>query len=346
MALVAHPALRRGRALRQGGRRSTPPTIEPQVTWGTEPAGRAADHRRGARPQTAATMRGRRRGHGALARVHGPRARHADGPRSRSTRCSSAPAPTAASRTCAPPPRWSRGRKVAPERARHGRARLGPGEAPGRGGGPGPDLHRRRLRVARGRLLDVPRHEPGPAQARRALRLHHQPQLRGPPGQGRPHAPDVARHGGRRGARRPAGRRARLAAEGETGDASLHHPHRGRRAAADGERGHGQDHPGALPEVDQPQRLRQAPLRQHALPRGRVREPRLRAEPAALPRRAGADRLREFRLRLARASTRPGRCSTSASAASSPPTSPTSSTTTASRTASCRCACRARSARS
>ena len=71
-----------------------------------------------------------------------------------------------------------------------------------------------------------------------------------------------------------------------------------RRAAAHGERGHGQDHPGALPEVDQPQRLRQAPLRQHALPRGRDREPRLRAEPAALPRRGGADRLREFRLRL------------------------------------------------
>ena len=39
------------------------------------------------------------------------------------------------------------------------------------------DLPGCRLRVARARLLDVPRHEPGPPRARRALRLHFQPQL-------------------------------------------------------------------------------------------------------------------------------------------------------------------------
>ena len=64
-----------------------------------------------------------------------------------------------------------RGQARLADRARHGRPRLRPGEAPGRGRGPGRDLHRRRLRMARARLLDVPRHEPRPAQARRALRL-------------------------------------------------------------------------------------------------------------------------------------------------------------------------------
>ena len=52
------------------------------------------------------------------------------------------------------------------------------------------------LRLARSRLLNVPRHEPGSAQAARALRLDLEPQLRGPPGPLRPHASGVARHGG------------------------------------------------------------------------------------------------------------------------------------------------------
>ena len=66
-------------------------------------------------------------------------------------------------------------------------------KAAGRGGGPGRGLHRGRRRVARGGLLDVPGHEPRPAHAGRAQRLHLQPQLRGPAGQGRPHPPGVAR---------------------------------------------------------------------------------------------------------------------------------------------------------
>ncbi|CAA9240609.1 MAG: 3-isopropylmalate dehydratase small subunit, partial [uncultured Acetobacteraceae bacterium] len=80
--------------------------------------------------------------------------------------------------------------------------------------------------------------------------------------------------------------------------AGLHHPHRRRRAPADGQRGHGQDHPGALPEVHQPHGLRPEPLLHPALPRRRGREPGLRAEPAGLPQGRGADRLRELRLRL------------------------------------------------
>jgi hypothetical protein len=41
--------------------------------------------------------------------------------------------------------------------------------------------------VALRRLLDVPGHEPGHAQARPALGVHVEPQLRGPAGPGRAH---------------------------------------------------------------------------------------------------------------------------------------------------------------
>src|SRR5690606_26548983 len=56
--------------------------------------------------------------------------------------------------------------------------------------------------VAPGGLLDVPGHEPGPAEAAGALRIDVQPQLRGPAGQGRSHPPRLtARRGGDGGAR-------------------------------------------------------------------------------------------------------------------------------------------------
>ena len=58
------------------------------------------------------------------------------------------------------------------------------GEAAGGGGGPRPRLRGGRLRVAPGRLLDVPGHEPGHPPAGRALRLDLEPQLRGPAGPG------------------------------------------------------------------------------------------------------------------------------------------------------------------
>ncbi len=63
-------------------------------------------------------------------------------------------------------------------------------------------------------LLDVPRHERGPAEARRALRLDLEPQLRGPAGLQGPHPPGVAGDGGGGGDRRPLRRRARMAAVG------------------------------------------------------------------------------------------------------------------------------------
>ena len=66
-------------------------------------------------------------------------------------------------------------------------------QAAGRERGPGRGLPGRRLRLARRRLLDVPGHEPGHPAAGRALRLDLEPQLRGPPGPRRPHAPRLAR---------------------------------------------------------------------------------------------------------------------------------------------------------
>ena len=89
--------------------------------------------------------------------------------------------------------------------ARDGRARLAAGEGDGRGRGAGRGLPRRRLRMARGGLLDVPGDEPRHPRRGRALRLDLEPQLRGPPGQGRPHPsgqPADGRGGGDRGALR------------------------------------------------------------------------------------------------------------------------------------------------
>ena len=56
-------------------------------------------------------------------------------------------------------------------------------------------------------------HEPRQAAAGPALRLHLQPQLRGPPGPRRPHPPDEPGHGRRRRHRRPHRRRAGLSCD-------------------------------------------------------------------------------------------------------------------------------------
>ena len=81
------------------------------------------------------------------------------------------------------------------QRQRQGddRARLRPGEGAGRSRRPRQDFPQGRLRMARARLLDVPRHEPRQARARRALRLDLEPQFRGPPGLQGPHPPGLAR---------------------------------------------------------------------------------------------------------------------------------------------------------
>ena len=60
-----------------------------------------------------------------------------------------------------------------------------------------------RLRLALRRLLDVPGDEPRHAVARRALRVHLEPQLRGPPGPRRAHPPGEPEDGRGRRARGP-----------------------------------------------------------------------------------------------------------------------------------------------
>ena len=85
-----------------------------------------------------------------------------------------------------------KGRQVADGHPAARRARLGPGAPAGRGRGPRRRLQGGRCRVARRRLLDVPGHEPRPARAGGAQRVDVQPQLRGPAGQGRAHAPRLA----------------------------------------------------------------------------------------------------------------------------------------------------------
>ena len=102
------------------------------------------------------------------------------------------------------------GKTVNAERLGDDRARLRPGEGAGRGRRPRQDLPQGRLRLARARLLHVPRDESRQAQARRALRLDLEPQFRRPPGLQGPHPSGVAGHGGGRRDRRPVRRRARV----------------------------------------------------------------------------------------------------------------------------------------
>ena len=73
--------------------------------------------------------------------------------------------------------------------ARAGGARVAGSQAPGHRRGAAGDLPRRRLRMARARLLHVHRHERRPAFARPVQRFHQQPQFRRPAGQGRAHVP-------------------------------------------------------------------------------------------------------------------------------------------------------------
>ena len=121
-----------------------------------------------------------------------------------------------------------KGRTVAVARERDGRAGLGAGQGAGRARGARRDLPRRRLRLARRRLLDVPRHEPRHARAGRALRVDVEPQLRGPSGPRRAHPPRLAADGGRRRDRRALRRHPRV----ELGGAHAVNGSRSRRSAA------------------------------------------------------------------------------------------------------------------
>ncbi len=87
--------------------------------------------------------------------------------------------------------------------ARLGRARLGEHQAHGGSRGTRPRLPRRRLRMARTGLLDVPGRQRRHDRAGREERLDLQPQLRRPPGTGRSHPPGESRDGRGRRHRRP-----------------------------------------------------------------------------------------------------------------------------------------------
>ena len=125
---------------------------------GHEPGhGRARSPSACPRPRSSTARRPR--GDRARARLHGPRAGHADrGDRAR-PRVHRLVHELAHRR----PARRRRGRRRAQgrrRRQRDGRARLPAGQGAGRGRGPRRGLPRRRLRLARRRLLDVPGHEP------------------------------------------------------------------------------------------------------------------------------------------------------------------------------------------
>ena len=193
---------------------STPPTLEPHVSWGTNPAQVVAID--GAVPDPDDFAR-------AVASARPPRRALAYmGLHGRARRCATSPVDTvfigsctnariedlrAAAAVLDGPPRCATGM----------RALVVPGsmrvKAAGRGRGPRPGLHRRRLRVARAGLLDVPGHEPRQARARRAgARRRSNRNFEGRQGRGRPHPPRLPRrrrrHRRRRPLRHPGGPRA------------------------------------------------------------------------------------------------------------------------------------------
>ena len=184
-------------------------SLPPIVTWGTSPEDVVADHRRGARTRDDIADENKRTSKWRALDYMGLKPgtqdhRHPDRPRvhrllhQRPHRGSARGRP------------HRRRQDRARRRQRDDRAGLRPGEGAGRGRGPRRDLQRRRLRLARAGLLDVPRHEPRQACARRALRLDLEPQFRGPPGLQGPHPSRLAGDGRGGRDRRPLRRRAHL----------------------------------------------------------------------------------------------------------------------------------------
>ena len=173
---------------------STPPTSRPPSP-GAPARGRRADHRRRSRPASFADpskQEARRK----IARLYGPDAGHEDddvevqnifigsctNSRIEDLRAAAA---VLKGRTKAANVKWA---IVVPG--------SGLGESAGRSRRAGPDIHRRRPRMARTGLLGVPRHEPRQGAAGRTLRLDQQPQLCRPARAGCADASGIARHGG------------------------------------------------------------------------------------------------------------------------------------------------------
>ena len=194
----------------------------------------------------------------------------------------------------------------------------------GRGRGPGPGLPRRRRRVARRGLLDVPGHEPRPARSRASARPRPATAT-SRAGRARAGAPTWCRRPSPPRPRSP-GKLTAPADLEEAGDRLMDAftTHTGTAAPLRrSERRHRPDHPGRVPQADHPHRLRGRPVRGLADQRAG-----LRAQPAAVRRRLDPGRRPRLRHRLLPRARGAGRCSTAASGWSSAPGSPTSSATT------------------
>ena len=186
---LVDPALRRRRRLGQGGRarRCCDPATRhvghESRPGRTDRLGRALPRR--LRQPDHQGDRGPRPG------VHGPRAGHTDARRRRRHRVHR----VVHQQPHRGPPRCCRGREGSNRHgeAGHGRAREPCREGAGDRRRARPGVHRRRRRLARAGLLDVPRHEPRQAGPRRARGEHEQPELRRSPGSRRTHTPRVAR---------------------------------------------------------------------------------------------------------------------------------------------------------
>src|SRR5712691_4871479 len=183
--VLAHAEERPGRQIRSPGHARR---ARDQAARHLGHLARDGDHRgrRGARPRPRKRRREARR-HGTRARLHGAQAEYADHryqARQGIHRLVHQLAPRGPSRRRRR--RAGQARRV--ERAScDGGPRLRAGEGPGRARGAGPRLSRRRLRVARAWLLDVPRHESRSARSGRALRVDLQSQFRRTPGRRRSH---------------------------------------------------------------------------------------------------------------------------------------------------------------
>ena len=294
--------------------------LTPQVTWGTNPGMVAPVD--GRRPGSGGARRpGRPRRSRARARLHGARARHADRGDRRSTASSSARARTRASRTCGSPRRSSTGGRCTRRCARWSC----PGSAAVRrqaeDEGPRRRLPAGRVRVAARGLLDVPRHEPRRARARRALRVDLEPQLRGSPGTRRAHAPRQPGDGGGRCGRGAIRRRPGARVKPVTRVS-------GRVAVLD------------RADVDTDQIIpKQFLKRIERTGYGEFlfydwrQDPDVRAQPARVRGRTDPAHRPELRRAAPRASTQRGRCRTTASTQSSRPRSATSSRATRPRSA-------------
>ena len=202
-----------------------------------------------------------------------------------------------------------------------------PGAPRGRGRGPRQGVHEFGAEWRFAGCSMCLGHEPRPARAGRALRLHVQPQLRGPAGQGRPHPPGVAARGrGHRGARhalQPVGPRGM-----RTRTASKRRPRRRERLASWGtalmekisvvyrHRGAAHAAPTSTPTRSSPPCSSSASPRPASRTRCSTPGARIRSSSSTSPRTRAPTRPRRRRRTSApapAASTPSGRCATSAS---------------------------------